>query len=273
MSLNINSDISSMFTLGSMRKTQQAQASALAKIASGKRINQAADDAAGMQIANLLSSQARGFAQEIRNTADSIAGVQIADSSLGQGTEILQTIREKAIQAAGPGQSAESRQALQAEIDSLTRAYNTVVDNTTYGGQRLLGDELRIGSGTGQTGQDGTTGTETEPPGGLAAGIDVTTTEGAQAAIEAIDRGLSDIAARRSDLGSRQNQLVSEMSTLATAALNTTAAQSRVEDADLAEEVMILNQMNVLRQTGIFALTQGMNLNKTGIMDLLQGSR
>lgn len=275
MSLSINNDISSMFTLGSIRKSQQAEASALARISSGKQINRAADDSAGMQIANLLAGQARGMGQAISNASASIAMTQVADSAMGQGGEILMNIREKAVQAAGPAQSAESRQALQGEIESLTKAYNTVVETTTFNGQRLLGDELRIGSTGTEAGSIAAEGPaeSQEAPGGLAAGIDVTSQEGAQAALEAIDLALGQINAQRSDAGARQNQLFSEINSLSTAAVNTMAAQSRVEDADLAEEAMILSQMKVLRQTGVFVLTQSMNLNKNGIMDILQGSR
>ena len=268
MNLRLNSDINAMFTLGNMQKSQQNLAASLAKFASGKRINQAADDAAGMQIANLLESQARGAGQEIRNAADSIAMVQVADQALQQGGDILMTIREKSLQAGNASQSAESRQAIQTEINQLVGVYNGIADTTTFNSQRVLPDNINIVGG----GDPALNGEESGGETGLIpGGIDVTSPEGAAAAVGSIDSAIGQLNTLRSEFGSRQNQLTSELAGLSASAINTWAAQSRVSDADLAEEAMVLSQMNVLRQTQVFALTQGMNLNKSNALNLLQG--
>ncbi len=274
MSLRLNSDINSMFTLGGMRRTQQNLAASLAKFASGRRINQAVDDAAGMQIANLLESRARGAGQEIRNAADSIAMVQVADQALQQGGEILMTIREKALQAGNASQSAESRQAIQTEINQLLQVYNGIADTTTFNGQRLLPDNINIAVGENpETAGEESGGKDqaVTAAGLIPGGIDIGSPEGAAAAVGAIDAAIGQLNTMRSEFGSRQNQLTSELAGLSTSAINTWAAQSRISDADLAEEAMILSQMNVLRQTQVFALTQGTNLNKSNALNLLQG--
>ncbi|MFH7320364.1 flagellin [Desulfurivibrio sp. D14AmB] len=267
MNLRINSDIGSMFTLGNMRQTQQNLTASLAKLSSGKRINQAADDAAGMQIANLLESQARGAGQAIRNTTEAIAVAQTADQALQQGGEILMAIREKVIQAGGAGQSMESRRAIQTEINQLVEVYNRIADTTTFNGQRVLPESVNIVVASGEEGD------EVAPAGLLPGGIDVTGQEGVEAALGAIDAASGRLNTMRGEFGARQNQLVSELAGLSTTAINTWAAQSQVADVDLAEEAMIFSQLKILRQTQMFALAQGMNLNKASALDLLQGGR
>ncbi|ADH85945.1 flagellin [Desulfurivibrio alkaliphilus] len=277
MSLKINTDINSMFALGSLQKIQQGQAASLAKIGSGRRIVGAADDAAGLQIANLLKSQALGAGQSLRNAADSIAMTQIADGALGQGSEILMSILEKALQAASAAQSPESRQAIQADINRLLGVYNEIAGTTTFAGQRVLGEEVRITMPPAEP-PDGAPpegvpaeGAEDRPEGLIPGGIDVTTREGAEAAVGAIDSALVRLSTMRGEFGARQNQLVSEMAGLSSAAVNIWSAHSQVADVDLAEETMNLARINMLRQSGLFALTQGMNLNQTQITELLQG--
>lgn len=272
MSLKVNTDINSMFALGSLQKIQQGQAASLARIGSGRRIVGAADDAAGLQIANLLKSQALGAGQSLRNVADSIAMTQIADGALGQGSEILMGIREKALQAASAAQSPESRQAIQADINRLLGVYNEIAGTTTFAGQRVLGEEVRITVPPAEL-PDGVPveGAEDRPEGLIPGGIDVTTREGAEAAVGAIDSAIARLGTMRGEFGARQNQLVSEMAGLSTAAVNIWSAHSRVADVDLAEETMNLARINMLRQSGLFALTQGMNLNQTQITELLQG--
>ncbi|MDZ7640808.1 MAG: flagellin [Desulfurivibrio sp.] len=254
MALQLNTDTGSMFTVGNMRDSQQQLASSLAKISSGRQINRAADDAAGMQIANMLSSQSRGYGQEIRNVADSMAATQVADGALQEGGAILQDIREKALQAANAGQSEQSRQAIQAEVNEQITAYNQIIDTTTFNNQQVLPAELRLSAGAEGEGS-----------------LQVTTREGAQAAVERLDTALGDLNAARGDHGARQQQLTSELASLATANLNTRAAESQIADTDLAEEAMVMSQMNTLRQAQTFALAQGMALNKSNALNLLQG--
>jgi len=119
----------------------------------------------------------------------------------------------------------------------------------------------------------GEEGDETPPAGLLPGGIDVTSQEGLEAAIGAIDAAIGQLNTLRGEFGARQNQLTSELAGLSTTAINTWAAQSRVADVDLAEEAMIFSQLKVLRQSQVFALAQGINLNKASALDLLQGGR
>lgn len=291
MALTINNDINSMFTLGSMRKSGQNLAAVLEKLGSGQRINKAADDSAGMQIANALESQARGMGQAIRNANDAVAVTQIADSALQQVGDIMSTVREKALQAANASQSEESRQAIQADVDRLLAGADQIINNTSYNGQRLLSGgftdkAIQTGAEAGQTitltipgltlpGQNATAASNQEPAAERTEGqsnrLDLTTREGAEAALGVIDATLTQINRQRSELGAAQNQLLSGIANLSTSEINTQAAQSTIRDADMAEETMFLAQAKMLRQTQLFALTQTRNLNKENALNLLQG--
>ncbi len=290
MALSINTDINSMFTLGSMRKSGQNLAAVLEKLSSGQRINKAADDSAGMQLANALESQARGMGQAIRNASDAVAVTQIADSALQQVGDIMSTVREKALQAANASQSVESRQAIQSDVDRLLASADQIINNTSYNGQKLLSGgftnkAIQTGAEAGQTitlnipgltlpSQNATAASNQEPADEAQAQdnrIDLTTQEGAEAALGAIDAVMTRINSQRSELGSARNQLISSIANLSTSEINTRAAQSTISDADLAEEAMFLAQSKMLRQAQLFALTQTKNLNKENALNLLQG--
>jgi flagellin len=264
MSTTIN-DSTSFFTNIQLRKSSQVLSSSLEKIASGSRINKAADDASGMTISDSLESQLRGMGQSIRNANDSIAMNQIADGAFGEVSGILQDIRVKAVQAASDAQSPESRQALQSDITSAMASIRTVEQNTTYNGQQLLDSNI--------------TTTQYQPEGGENTGgegqtlenIDITSQEGAAEALGVIDAALQDINTQRSEAGSRQNQLSSEVRNLSNTYVNIASARSQITDVDLAEEIMIMKQTQVLQKAQAFAQAQTGKINKGSMMDLLQG--
>ncbi|MGV1099656.1 flagellin N-terminal helical domain-containing protein [Thiovibrio sp. JS02] len=279
MAISINSS-SSSFAVNQLRESSKTLASSLEKIASGKRINKAADDAAGLAIANSLLSQGQGLGQAIRNANDAISMTQIADSALNESTALVQSIRQKALQAANAGQSAESRQALQSEIDKSLSQLDNIAQNTTYNGQQLLS-----GTFTNKSFQVGATGGETitlsigsarpgqlgGPEGGMLTDIDVTSAEGAQAAIGIADQALTQLDASRGRIGSAQNQLSSTINNLSTTQVNVLSAASTISDVDLAEEIMNFTKMQVLNEAKSFALAQTRNMNKQNVLSLLQG--
>ncbi|MFZ5776140.1 MAG: flagellin [Thermodesulfobacteriota bacterium] len=280
MALTINSDAGSSFAAGQLRESDRKLLSALEKIGSGRRINRAADDAAGLTIADGLTSQANSFGQAIRNASDSIAMAEIAGGALGQTTELIQTIRQKALQAANASQNAESRQALQADIDKALAQADSIAQNTTYNGQPLLagtfsGKTIQVGAGAGETvrlsigsAAAGQLGSEKT---GFLSSVNVLTEEGAQRAIQITDEALAQVDRMQGGIGSTQNQLKSTINNLATNELNTLAAASTIQDVDLAEEAMNFASMKVLTEVKAFALTQTKNMNSRNVLSLLQG--
>ena len=270
---------SSLFSTNQLQKSQENLLSSLEKLSSGRRINKAADDASGLVIADALSSQARGFGQAIRNASDAISIVQIADSSLGQATDLVNDIRVKSLQAANASQSAESRQAIQADIEKSLVQLNNIAQNTTFNGQDLLSGNFtnksfQVGANPNETIDVSIDSIETANLGSQESGqlsdINVLTEEGAQQAVAIADEALAQINRSRSTLGSQQNQLSSTISNLSTSRINTLSAESTIRDLDFAEEIINFNKFEILNKARSFASAQA-NATGKNVLNLLQG--
>ena len=279
MAITINSTSISL-AVSQLGGSQKNLASSLEKIASGRRINKAADDAAGMTIADSLLSQARGMDQALRNANDAVSMAQVADSALVHPTTLVQSIREKALQAANASQTTETRQALQSDINKSLAQLDKIAQNTTYNGQPLLsgtfsGKEVQVGTQSGETIKLSITAATTDKLGsptlGNLAEINVMSQESAQTAIKIADKALEQIDTSRADIGSTQNQLASTINNLATTGTNLLSAASTTADVDLAEEAINFTSMKVLTEAKSFALAQAKNMNKQNVLSLLQG--
>lgn len=276
---SINNTTSGLFASNQLQKTEQNLLSILGKISSGKRLNQASDDAASLTIANSLGNQARGFGQAISNAHDAVSIAQIADGALGQASELISSIRVQALQAANGSQSPESRQALQANIDKSINQLDSLAQTTTYNGQQLLtggftDKNFQTGSASGQTSTLTLGSIQPTQLGdqklGTVAEITLLSDQGAQDALGIVDAALSQINSIRADVGSRQNQLASTVANLATSRVNTLAAESTIRDLDFAEESTNLAIMENLNKAQLFAATQA-NSSKKNVFNLLQG--
>ncbi len=278
MSFRINTNIGSLLANYQMKKGQADLSASLHKLSTGQRINKASDDAAGMVIADKLSSQSDGYSQAIKNASDAISITQIADGALGQATELVQGIRVKAIQAAGIAQSPSSRRAIQAEIDQSLATLKDIAGTTSFNGQKLLSGtftdkSFQIGAASGETleislGSMDPSQISDDTLGSLS-DIDVTTTEGAQAAIELSDVALDYISQQRAQVGSSQNQLESTINNLSYARINTLAAESEIRDLDYAEESTNLNRLKALAKARAFAQAQA-NTTASSIVDIFE---
>jgi flagellin len=276
MSFKINTNSIGAFSSFQLQKGQQALSESLERLSTGKKINKAADNAAGMVIANTLSSQARGYGQAIRNATDAISINQVADGALGQASDRIQDIRVKALQAANASQSPASRQAIQTDIDTSLQSIKDIAQGTSFNGQKLLSGsfsnkQFQIGAGAGET---LTISLGSIDPGqmthetlGPLSDIDVSTQEGAQNAVQVADAALKYIDQQRSQVGSAANQLTASISTLSNAMINTISAESEIQDLDLAEESMNLNRIKLLGKTRAFAQAQA-NTSTKNILDL-----
>ncbi|RJP78184.1 MAG: flagellin FliC [Desulfobacteraceae bacterium] len=279
MALTIQSNTSGLFTVNQLRNAQEDLASSLEKIATGSRINKAADDASGMIIADHLGNQARSIGQAIINANDAMSLSQIADGALEESTNIIQTIRTKAVQAANGSQGAESVMAIQNDIDTLLGQLDTIARNTSYNGRELLSGDFvnqsfQVGANAGETvtisigsAESGRLG---DPELGSLSDINVLTAEGAQAAVEITDAALKEVGSIRSEIGSTRNQLSSTISGLSTTRINILSAESTIRDVDLAEESINLARLKRLSQARAYAAAQT-NEQSSTIMKLLQG--
>lgn len=142
MALNINTNIASLNAQNNLNKSQGIQSQALERLSSGLRINNAADDAAGLAIASRFDSQIRGLSVAQRNANDGISLAQTAEGALGQAGDLLQRIRELSVQSANDTNSASDRKSLQAEVTQLQAELNRVADTTNFNGRTLLNGEF-----------------------------------------------------------------------------------------------------------------------------------
>ncbi len=175
MALKINTNISSLTAQANLRKTDQRLSKSLERLSSGLRINKAADDASGMSIANVMKAQALGLGQAIRNANDGISIIQIADGALEEAINIVNTVKTKAIQAAQDGQTLESRNAIQADINKLLTELDDIAKTTSFNGMKLLSGnffnkKFQVGAFTGQTAEISVGSTESSKIGHLVTG-------------------------------------------------------------------------------------------------------
>lgn len=279
MAITINRD-SSSFTVSQPGRGPKNLASALEKPFSEQRINTAPDNAAEMPIAASLLSQARGMGQALRNVNEAISMAQVADSALGQSQALVQAIRESAIQAASAGQTAETRQALQSDLNKALTQLDTIAQETTYHEQQLLsgaftGKEVQTGTNSDETIKLAIASAATDKLGSLSLGklseVNVLSQENALTAIKIADAALEQIDTFRADIDATRQQLAATINTLATTGSNLLSAASTSADVDLAEETINVTTMKVLTEANASALAQTKNMNKQNVLSLLQG--
>ncbi|NDY72897.1 hypothetical protein DO021_15745 [Desulfobacter hydrogenophilus] len=253
MTLTINQNPTALIAASMLEKTNTGLTNSLERIATGQKINSAADDAAGMTIANSLRNQSLAAGQEIQNLNDNVSIAQISDGGLGQITDLLQNIRTQAVDAAGGSHSQESLSAIQSDIQGSLDAIDDIVDTTSYNGQNLLNGTYNSRGLSISSGYTSALGSQET---GFLSDIDITTPEGAQKALETVDLALDQIGQSRSTVGAGTNQYTSAINNLSTTQINQMASESEIRDLDIAEESIILNQMKLLMDTNIYALNQ-----------------
>lgn len=265
MKLTINQNTTALIAAKMLEKANTELTDSLERMATGQKINSAADDASGMTIADSLKSQSLAAGQEIRNANDNVSITQTADGALGQITGLLQDIRTQAVDAAGGNHSQESLSAIQSDIEGSLDTIDDITGTTSYNGQNLL-DGTNNNSGLSISSADTSTLGSRET--GFLSDIDITTTEGARQTIETVDLALDQIARNRSSVGAGRNQYTSDINNLSTTRINLTASESEIRDADIAEESILLNRIKRLEGAATYALNQS-NASRDTLVDLL----
>jgi flagellin len=156
MAISVNTNVTSMKAQGNLNKAQTATSTSMERLASGLRINSAKDDAAGMQIANRMTSQINGIGVAIRNANDGISIAQTAEGAMGESTNILQRMRDLSLQSANGSNSSDDRSAMQKEISTLQSELTRIAETTAFGGQKLLDgsygtQKFQVGSNANET--------------------------------------------------------------------------------------------------------------------------
>lgn len=237
----------------------------LERLSSARRINSAADDAAGIAISSGFNAEIRGFTQAARNTSDGISLTQTADSDLGSITDSLQRLRELAVQAGNGILNDSDRQAINAEAQQLQDEISRVSDSSNFNGTSLLSQDqtlnLQVGPDSGDTISIETRNFQEQLESLGLNDIDLSSSEGAAAAISAIDDGLDSANAIRSEFGAIANRLETVTGQISEQRIDREAANSRIEDADVAREVAENTRNEILLNASIISQT---NQNQRG---------
>jgi flagellin len=272
----INTNIGAMKAANASNSAGKMLGTAMERLSSGKRINSAKDDAAGLAIATTMTSQIRGMTQGIRNANDGIALAQTADGAFNEVTNMLQRVRELAIQSKSGTYSASDRTNLQAEVTQLTSQIDDILTNTKFNGVTLFSTNVSASNVT-ITIQAGSEAASTidlaiAPVDGTlldATALDVSTTTTAAATISNIDSALTGITTTRAALGAGQSRLESAVNNLTTNMTNLSEARSRIEDADYSSETTALAKAQILSQASTAMISQA-NQSQQNVLSLLK---
>ncbi len=271
----INTNIGAMKATNSANAASKMLGTAMERLSTGKRINSAKDDAAGLAIATTMTSQVRGMNQGIRNANDGISMAQTAEGALSEVTNMLQRVRELSVQAASETYSADDRTNLQTEIDALQTQMTNVLTNTEFNGNKLFdgtaGTAGVVKIQTGANASDTVTMTFSDLTPVSAATYDVTGANGANATLTmaTVDTQLGVISGARAGLGAAQNQLESAINTMTTGSTNLSDARSRIEDTDYSAETTALAKAQILSQASSAMLAQA-NQSQQNVLSLLK---
>ena len=252
--------------------TTGAQAKSSEKLSSGYRINRAADDAAGLSISEKMRSQIRGLNKASDNAQDGVSAIQVAEGALNETHSILQRMNELATQAANDTNTTIDRNAIGKEMEALTSEIDRIRSTTQFNTQNLLdgsfsGKNLQIGALSGQNIAISISNMESSAIG--VNGLSVSSFDAAGSAMKKIQSAIDKVSEQRSALGALQNRLEHTISNLDNVSENTSSAESRIRDTDMAEEMVNYSKNNILAQAGQSMLAQA-NQSNQGVLSLLQ---
>jgi len=278
----INTNIQSLIAQQSMTVNNRSLTKAMEQLSTGKRINSAADDAAGLAISNKMTAQIRGLNQAVRNANDGISLLQTAEGATQEITNMLQRMRELAVQAANGTYSTNDATSLDEEFQQLSSEITRISTNTQWNGMKLFNadadnyignDDDQVVFQVGMNGEDDDTVSITMR--GLEAtslSIDteeLTTKDNARGAISVIDQAIADVDTFRSELGTKVNRLTYAADNLTNVSTNTEASRSRILDTDYAKATTEMTKGQIIQQASTAMLAQA-NKMPQSVLSLLQ---
>jgi flagellin len=264
MGFRISTNVASVNAQRNLGDSQMKIGDSMAKLASGSRINRAADDAAGLAISENLKAQIRSTRQASRNASDGISMVQTAEGGLNELSSIVTRLRELGIQAASDTVGNTERGFVDKEVQQLKNEMQRIAQVTKWGTTGLLDGQtpqfdFQVGINNNdfadRISYNGSENTATIDALGLA-GLDYTSKEGAQTALEQLDTAQTNVNGMRANLGALQNRLTSTVTNLGVAEENLSAANSRIRDTDVASATAEMTRNSILLQSATSTLAQ-----------------
>ena len=279
MALAIATNNAALNAAASASSVNRDMETSMARLSSGKRINSASDDAAGVAISSRLSAEIRGTDQAIRNSLDGQALIDTAEGAHKEIENILQRMREVAVQSANDTNNGQDRANLQAEMDAMITEIDRIAGTTTWAGEQLMDEatgttfSFQVGSATGTKNQivvslESMNATKL---GVMKTAIDLETNMTSRlASIHEVDHAIEKVNNQRSELGAVSNRLNHTVNNLTNISSNLSAAKGGIEDADFALETTNLAKNQILQQASTAMLAQA-NASKQNVLSLLQG--
>ena len=279
----INTNISAMKSANASISANKTLGTAMERLSTGKRINSAKDDAAGLAIATSMTSKISGMTQGIRNANDGISLAQTAEGALGEITNMLQRVRELAVQSASGTYQDSDRTNMQAEVTQLASQITGMIEKQEFNGVKLFSQSdgaatpayTAPAAVTIQSGAESSdtisltmanlTGLRTA----LTGTFTVATSTGATAVLTAVDTQLKSISTARATLGAGQSRLESAVNALTSNVTNLSSARSQIEDADYSAETTALAKAQILSQASTAMLSQA-NQSQQNVLSLLR---
>ena len=271
----INTNTSAQFAQDALKANAKVQTTAMQQLATGNRINQARDDAAGLSIGQNMTSQVRGLNQAVRNVNDGINLLQTADGALVETSNMLQRMRELAVQSSNATNSASQRIYLNNEFKSLQVEITRIADNTTWNNARVFGSvaatpltlTFQAGILSGQT--IGVSLSAMDATGLSVSTETVATFSGAQSAITTIDAAIEMVNSGRSAMGATMNQLSYSADNMVNISTNIAASRSTVMDTDYATASATLSKTQIIQQAATAMLAQA-NQQPQSVLSLIK---
>jgi flagellin len=267
MALSIHTNYSALTTNTALNKSNNSLATNQQRLGTGLRINSAADDAAGLQIATRLNAQSRGMSVAIRNTGDATSMLQTAEGAFSEVTDILQRMKDLSTQAANDTNGTSDRTSLKSEYDELGKELTNIVSNTKYAGEALFAAggkfDAAVNFQIGASAAEQLTMDVATDMGALRTELTTTVQAGtmdtaanAGTTITALETALNNVGSMRAKFGSNINRLSHTSNNLANMKDNTDMAKGRIMDADFAIESANMSKNSMLMQSGISMLKQ-----------------
>ena len=269
----INTNTAALRAQNGSRVANQSLSVAMERLSTGKRINSAKDDAAGLAIASSMTSQIRGMNQSIRNANDGISLAQTAEGALGEVTNMLQRIRELAVQSASGTYSDADRSNMNTEVTALKTQITDILADTTFNGVTLFGagavaKDIQVGANSGET-VSVALAPITLTIGDVTSVANANTLLGDAATAGSIASSLKTVNDTRAGLGAAQSRLESVVNNLTNNVTNLSDARSRIEDTDFSAETTALSKAQILSQASTAMLAQA-NQSAQGVLSLLR---
>ena len=270
MALFVNTNVPSLNAQRQLFNSGASLNTSFERLSSGFRINRAADDAAGLQISDRLTTQIQGLDQAARNANDAISLAQTAEGALGEVTSSLQRIRQLAVQSQNGINSDADRAALQKEVSALKSEITRISTDTQFGTTDILVGTFSASFLVGANGNQNISVNLSRNDGFGATGLNiddlnVDTVDGASAALQAISEAISVVGGVRADLGALQNCFQSTIRNLSNISENISSARSRIRDTDFAAETAELTRNQIIQQASLSVLSQANQAPQTAL--------